>query len=174
MARLDDGCCFVFSLLILSKQLAVYSFFFVQIHRSVYMYISSDSFFEYRSWLARRGQTCRSVHSPGNSSTLLFTRQDRAYISIGCLFLLLSYVRDLATYVADQSNRGGSRDEGKKLDRPSHTVLRNAFFLSRLRLFSSHYSRASSLPFDTGADWASYDGTLTGPKNIISMKINPL
>ena len=27
MARLDDGCCFVFSLLILSKQLAVYSFF---------------------------------------------------------------------------------------------------------------------------------------------------
>ena len=75
MARLDDGCCFVFSLLILSKQLAVYSFFFVQIHRSVYMYISSDSFFEYRSWLARRGQTCRSVHSPGKStrsSTLPF------------------------------------------------------------------------------------------------------
>ena len=179
MARLDDGCCFVFSLLILSKQLAVYSFFLFRfIGASICISLAIPFLSIDPGWLGEDRPAAAftlQVNLPDRRLFhSLFTRQGRAYISIGCLFLLLSYVRDLATYVADQSNRRGSRDEGKKLDRPSHTVLRNAFFLSRLRLFSSHYSRASSLPFDTGADWASYDGTLTGPKNIISMKINPL
>ena len=133
MARLDDGCCFVFSLLILSKQLAVYSFFLFRfIGASICISLAIPFLSIDPGWLGEDRPAAAftlQVNLPDRRLFhSLFTRQGRAYISIGCLFLLLSYVRDLATYVADQSNRRGSRDEGKKLDRPSHTVLRNAFF----------------------------------------------